>query len=59
MAIYGDGGHQNFILIPEEDGGKGWRRMKEVFLEVTQTDRNQVGFVGVEQRKPWKVIEGG
>lgn len=23
VAVYGDGGHQNFILIPEEEGGRG------------------------------------
>lgn len=33
--------------------------MKEVLLEVTQTNRNQVGSVGVKQRKPWKETEGG
>lgn len=51
VAVYGEGGCRSFILIPEEEEERGWRRMWEVLKEVTQANRNGVRQDGDVQRR--------
>ncbi|KAF5442614.1 hypothetical protein F2P56_035254 [Juglans regia] len=56
VVVYAEGGRRSFIIIPEEEGGRGWRRMREVLRELTQVVRCRVGSGGNVQRRQWREV---
>ncbi|KAG6684306.1 hypothetical protein I3842_12G056500 [Carya illinoinensis] len=46
VAVYGDGGRNCCIIIPEEEGSNGWSKLREVLRESLQIVKNSHGKPG-------------
>ncbi|KAF5447553.1 hypothetical protein F2P56_033099 [Juglans regia] len=53
IAVYAEGGRRSLILIPEEEGGRGWRRLREVLRKATLLGRKSAGYGDDIQRRQW------
>lgn len=46
VAEYCEGGRMSFLLVPEGEGGRGWKGLREALVDYALEGRNRDGLHG-------------